>query len=233
MNIAVNKQKPDGAVAGRKAASKNGRGRIRIGMIAASFVAAVAVFAVLVQTEKKILSPLEKEVVYVAAVTIPKGVTITEEKMDNYIIAVEWDKACVPETYVTDKSWFCEKSALLGIDRGVLLTQGLFRDSDEVTGQMKEPVIAGLKADDLSQVTGGILRAGDRIHIFCRTDEEVKEVRRDVTIAQVFDRTGNVISNEDTTSVAERFNVYLDKGEVEQFFQKLGEGSIQVVKQTD
>lgn len=36
---------------------------------------------------------------------------------------------------------------------------------------MEDPVIAGCKADDLYQIVGGVLRAGDRINIY-QVDEQ-------------------------------------------------------------
>ena len=94
-------------------------------------------------------------------------------------------------------------------------------------------MIAGFKADDICQVAGGVLRAGDRVNIYSVREEGTVLVWADVYVQQVFDAAGAMIGNEDGVSSAQRINVYLDETEVETFYSELARGSLQVVKLVD
>ena len=67
-----------------KAEKQKGESSLKTGAILAALLTAVAVFAVMVQMEKKILTQYEKGVIYVAAVEIPKGEIITESNYAKY-----------------------------------------------------------------------------------------------------------------------------------------------------
>ena len=121
--------------------------------------------------------------------------------------------------------------AVYDIEAGVLLTQGMFVTENTITKDMKEPVIAGFKAEDIYQVVGGTLRTGDRIHIYSVNDTgDVISVWQEVFVQQVFDSVGNAIPSGDTSTAAQRINIYLEKNNVEEFYTQLESGAIRVVK---
>ena len=72
--------------------------RIRTGGTVAALAAAVAVFAVMIQLEKSVLTQYEKGTIYVAAAQIPRGQMITEENYQQYFVEKQLDKSCIPET---------------------------------------------------------------------------------------------------------------------------------------
>ena len=134
---------------------------------------------------------------------------------------------------------------MFDIAPGVLLTSEMFESMDEVLGEMQSPVIAGFKADDLYQVVGGVLRAGDRIHIYKLTDSKAAESEEDaiderdadavliwenIYVQEVFDQTGKRIASGDAVTAAQRINIYLDKADVEAFYAELASGALRVVK---
>ena len=110
-------------------------------------------------------------------------------------------------------------------------------DGTEITEQMREPVIAGFRAEDLYQVVGGVLRAGDRIHIYCVEQEEEEQngklLWENVFVQQVFDRNGAAIGGDDGTTPAQRVNIYMEKERVADFYAALAQGSLRVVKAED
>ena len=164
------------------------------GVSLAALVAAVAVFVILTQMEKSMLADYEKGTVYMAAAAIPRGQRITEENFAEYFSKGELDVKYIPRTALTVLEQIQDLAAVYDVEPGVVLTEGMFEKVSDVLGHMAEPVIAGFKADDVYQVAGGILRAGDR------------------------------------TTAAQRVNVYLDKSDVELFYQGLAQGSLRVVK---
>lgn len=214
--------------------SRAGRERIWLGSIAAAFAASIAVFLVMLQMEKSVLSHYEKGVIYVASKAIPKGQTITEANKGEYLERTMLDVNSIPEAALSDISEIRELSAAYNIEKGVLLTRGMFLERDEITKGMREPVIAGFKAEDVYQVAGGILRAGDSIHVY-HVDEEGKAKLKwsNVFVRQVFDGSGRNIPGSDTQSLAQRVNIYLEKSNVEAFYSDLKAGSLRVVKVCD
>ena len=185
----------------------------------------------MLQMEKNVLEGYEKTEVYLAACEIPAGQVIREENIETYIREVQMDTELVPETALTSPEQVLGMTVPIGIDSGSLLTMGMFQEMDELLAGMEHPVVAGFRADDLFQVVGGVLRAGDRIHIYSSEEEEgTFLVWEDVYVQQVFDSGGNVIESDDKTTAAQRVNIYLDKDEVERFYTGLEKGSLRVVR---
>ena len=155
---------------------------------------------------------------------------MTEANAKEYFAAVLADASLVPETALESGEEAKGLVAVAKIEKGVLLTKGMFQPLEEITKGMQEPVVAGFKAEDLSQVVGGVLRAGDRIHIYASEEETTNLIWENVYVQQVFDASGRAIGNEDKETAAQRINVFLDKDEVEAFYSRLDQGSLKVVK---
>ena len=218
--------------------NKTTKNKIWNGSILAAFIAAVAVFGVMLQTEKKVLAEYEKETVYVAAVDIPRGEELTPENLGDYAIPQEIDKSIVPQTAVMDREKLLHEVTVCAIGKGSVITSEMTESREQILGEMAEPVIAGFRAEDLYQAVGGVLRAGDRIHIYC-IDKDKEEFSgenpgwQNLFVQQVFDQSGNIIPCEDTITPAQRVNIYLDNKNVEDFYRNLAKGSLRVVKICD
>ena len=69
-----------------------------------------------------------------------------------------------------------------------------------------------------------------------KTDDYITEVKRlkekykNKIEVQVFDSSGNLIMAGNTTSAAQRINVYFDAKDVERFYTELARGTLRVVK---
>lgn len=205
--------------------------KLWIGAILSAFIAAVAIYLVLLQVEKNTLAGYEKTEVYLAAREIPKGQLIQAGDLDKYFQLAQIDSDLVPEKALKAPEQAIGMIAPGGIDKGALLTEGMFQKLDVILTDMEHPVIAGFRAEDLFQVVGGVLRAGDRIHIY--SSEEglgTFPVWENVYVQQVFDSGGTAIENSDRTTAAQRINIYLDKDDVERFYSGLEKGSLRVVR---
>ena len=128
------------------------KNRIWNGSILAAFVAAMAVFVFLLQTEKRVLTEYEKEQVCVVTAAIPRGEKISAENAEQYMTVMEIDKRIVPETALKSTEAASGRIAAYGVEQGMVLTTGMLRELSEITEQMREPVIAGFRAEDLYQV---------------------------------------------------------------------------------
>lgn len=215
------------------------------GVIFAGLLSSVIVYAVLLNAEKNALADYEKGSIYVAVKEVPEGQIISDANSQEYFRLQELDKKLIPETAIQSPEELAGLAARYPIDAGTLVTTGMFEQLNEVTKDMQEPVIAGFKADDLYQVVGGVLRAGDRIHIYTVTEKEsVEEGEQEpdyetglawenVFVAEVFDQSGQRILNEDISTSAQRINIYLDKEDAAAFYAGLSSGTLRVVKVCD
>lgn len=223
-------EREDDMDTGRKKQKKYDRARVKVGAGIAGIVAAVAVFVVLLQMEKNVMEQYEKAYVYVAAGEIPKGNLITADNYVQYLKLMEMETRNIPDTALQSVDELVGLSAVFDVEKGVILTSGMFESREDILGSMEEPVIAGFKADDMYQVAGGVLRAGDRIHIYTVAGDDAVLAWESIYVQQVFDAAGESISGDDDTSIAQRINVYLDKNQVEAFYSGLAAGALRVVK---
>ncbi|MCM1056588.1 MAG: SAF domain-containing protein [Firmicutes bacterium] len=206
-------------------------GRWKAGGMAAALIAAVAVFTVMLQLEKSTLTKYEKGTVYAAAAEIPKGQMITAENLNIYFQEKSLDSSCIPESALCSPEQVTGLAAVFDIEQGVLLSEGMFEALDDVLSGMKEPVVAGFKVEDLYQVAGGVLRAGDRIHIYSVSEEGAAALAwSNVYVQEVFDQAGVRIVSGDRATSAQRINIYLDKEDVEAFYSELASGTLRAVR---
>lgn len=208
------------------------RQNILPGAIAASLLASLFVYLVLINVEKNALSDYEKGKVIVAVGNIARGEEFVPDNINKFFAEIQMDKNLIPQSAVTDVTVLGQMAAAVEIDQGSIITLSMLNNRDEMIRSMREPVVAGFKADDLFQVVSGTIRAGDRIHIYT-VDEDINAaylVWEDVLVQQVFDSSGNSIPAQDKESSAARFNIILEEDSVEQFYSELAGGSLRVVK---
>ena len=238
--------------------TSGGKRNILPGACVLGLVIAIIIYAVMLNTEKNVLSDYARASVYVAVKDIPTGQPITSENFQEYFALKEIDEKIVPAAAFGSSDQLEGLVALYKIDSGSIITSGMFDTVNEITKDMENPVIAGFKADDLYQVVGGVLRAGDRIHIYRVVEDEnagntvVTEADdgtdgenannekaaaagavlmwENIYVQDVFDQTGNRIISGDVETSAQRINVYLDKSDVEAFYAELASGTLRVVK---
>lgn len=214
----------------KKRERRQGASRLKLGGVVAALAASVAIFITMVRMEKNILTQYEKKTIYTAAAEIPKGQLITADNYQQYFIEQQLDQSCIPPTALCSPGQVTGLVAVYDIEPGILLTGGMFQEMDSILKEMREPVVAGFKAEDIYQVAGGVLRAGDRVNIYSVKEGETGLVWSNVFVQQVFDASGTAISNGDTVTAAQRINVYLNVTEVQDFYTELAGGSLRVVK---
>ncbi len=204
------------------------------GAIVLALLAAIITYAVMIHAETKALQAYEKNTIYVAAKEIPEGMMITADNVAQYFTIEELDKNLIPDSALKEPKQLEGLVPQYNIDEGTLITSGMFESINEITKDMENPVIAGFSVNDLYQVVGGTLRAGDRINIYNVDEEGVAvPVWNNVYVQQVFDNTGVAIDNADETMAAQRVNVYMDNADVEKFYSELEVGTLRVVKVCD
>ncbi len=214
-----------------KIEGKIGRKAFGIGIFA--LVAALGLFFSLMMTERSVLADYEKSKVIVAKKTVPEGLLINSGNMNEYFEERETDSNTVPvnalkDTVLIDGMW---SKCLVGT--GTVVCDSMFSYKSEALNKLKDPVIAGIKAEDIYQLAGGMIRGGDSIRIYSIKDEDETKVNLlwdDVTVEKVFDSAGNIIDDSDQKTGAVRLNVYISAQDVEKLYENIGEGSVRIVK---
>lgn len=148
--------------------------RLLPGAAALGLVSAVIIYAVMLHAEKSALSDFSKGGVVLAVTEIPKGQMITADNAGEYFVQEEIDEKLIPENAAVSVEQLLGTAALYAVDAGTVMTAGMTESVNEITEGMTEPVIAGFKAEDLYQAVGGVLRSGDRIHIYRVLEKEAE-----------------------------------------------------------
>jgi hypothetical protein len=214
-----------------KVKSAKTKERIKTGGIVAAFIAALSVFAVMLQTERNLLAQYEKATVYVAIKDIPKGVLITSENRGMYYGACEMEKNSIPGAAYLEANHLEDVMAVYDIEDGTLLSEGMFVEWDEITSDKEDICEVGLTVDDLSHIAGGVIRAGDRVDIFVVTEEGCAVLAKEnVYVKSVFEQSGHRIAEGDRTLSSQRINIVMDASEVVPFYDLLSLGDLRVVK---
>ncbi len=202
------------------------------GVILVAFIASIGTFLILLNMEKNALTAYEKISVWCAKEELASGLEITQGNIEQYFVQVEIDKSKIPQELIGEPEKIIGMQTLVKIPKGTIFTKPLFREDKEDIKGMQMPVIAGCKGDDLFQLVSGVLRKGDRVHIYT-VNEELEETYMlwdNVMVYQVFDSAGNVIAGEDIMTPAARVNLVLEEGYAEQFYNELNTGSLRLVK---
>lgn len=211
--------------------SKGKTRHLKVGMILAAFISSFVVYFAMIQTEKNVLTQYEKGLVCYAQKEIPRGTMITKENVDFYFGEREIDRNSIAQTMLRDKSQVEDMAAYYDIAEGTILMKGMFEPLQEILADIEQPVIVGVKADDIYQLVGGTLRAGDKIQLYTVTEQKEAELLwKTVFVESVFDQSGNRISNDNRTTPVHRLNLYLEQSQVAEFYAELAKGSLRAAK---
>ncbi len=212
---------------------KGKRQRILTGAVVAAFASALAIFGIMVSMERSALAKYEKREIYVVTEPIPQGMILTAENLFDHAELRSVDAGCVPESALASPDAIEGLISRYPIETGTLLTAGMFVSPEEGMRGLIDPVLVGFKAEDLYQVVGGILRPGDRVHIYA-ADEALGETAlrwSDLFIANAFDASGSELTG--SGSGGSRYNIYLSQADVEEFYQGMDSKNLRVVKICD
>ena len=203
------------------------------GLIVAAFISAIVIYALMIYTEKKVTAGEETLSVPVAISDILKGSAVSGEASSEKVIWKDVPVSLVPGDVVLSSDEFEGKLALLKISEGTIITSGMLEDEFKPKKEMKEPVLIGFKAEDYFQTAGGRIRPGDRIHIYMQDEQGDVSLRwSDIYVADAFDTSGESVgvSGEGKTL---RYNIYLEKEDVEEFYKKLEAKRLRVALAAD
>ncbi len=198
----------------------------------AAFVAAAAVYGILLYLERQALAPYAREAVWVAARPIPRGSRLSSPYLEDWVREVRMEASMIPKGAVREKSDLEGRILAWDLGEGMVVGHECLLDGEDMTAGMEHPVLAGFRAEDLYQAVGGVLRSGDRVHIYALDRESGIEqgVWENVYVCQVFDQQGKEILDADGGKPAGRINILLEKRDAPLFYEAILQGELCVVK---
>lgn len=213
----------------RKSTKKEMGVKIGIMVAAFAFLAAAAVYTVMLKIEKEMLTGEKQISVWVFKEEIERNRIVQDDELKNLVEPVSYPESLVPEKAILETELLPSGKALCRLGKGTVLCDGMFRDVELEVKHYKDPVIATVEAADLMAAVGGIIRKGDIINLYIF--KEGQEIGRyeDVLVEDVFDASGMNIPGEETQPAA-RMNVYLERDEVAEFYRIQQEAVVRSAK---
>lgn len=203
--------------------------KIGIAVTICAFLAAAAVYAVMLKIEKEMLIGEKQVSVWVLKEEIEKSRILKEGELAGLMEQVFYPESLVPDKAIMDGESLPFGKTLCHLGKGTVLCDGMFTDVELDVKRYREPVIATVEAEDLMAAVGGILRRGDRINLYIFKEEQEIGRYEEVLVEDVFDGSGMSIPGEETQP-ATRINVYLERDEVAEFYRIQQEAVVRTAK---
>ncbi len=145
--------------------------RIRLRSLIFCLVTAFILYAALLYIERNVINADDKTQVYVAGSVIVEDTLITADNAAQYFVLQERSTNSLPEGVITDLSMLTGRIADRPYEQNEIVTIAGFVLPDDRISEIENPVEVSLNASMLSQVVGGVLRAGDYINIWSVVQE--------------------------------------------------------------
>jgi len=199
--------------------------RIFAGMAFLAFLVTAAVYASLLRMEREMIQTEETVIVWSLCKEWNKGFFLEQDGL----VLIEIPKRIVPDGAFGKEDAIPEGRAVATFGAGTILTSNLIEPVDAAALQMKEPVVVAVEVSDYLSAAGGILEAGDRVDLLFWKEEELLGEYKNLVVQSVLDSGGNLQTGASDKAV-NRFTVYLERQQVQQFYAYQQEGKVRAAK---
>lgn len=198
----------------------------------ASLVISILLFFVLIGLEISILEKYEKIGVVVAKDSIESGTEITNENREDFFELKEVDLSLKTKGSFISLSELEDYIVREDIEKAEIVSANNLIKKKSVLNVLKEPVEVAFKADDISQVVGGILRTGDLIDISIVNNKGMgtEKIFHNIYVSRVFNTSGVEITKLEKDNPGLVVNILIDKDREELFNEKILSGTIRISK---
>ncbi len=167
--------------------------------------------------------------VIMSSVPVSRGTVITGDNFDSLFEIKNVSADMVKEDAISDKDVILGKTLSFDMAENEILCGEKISDMENNMAVMANPVVAGIRAADISQFSGGIIRAGDHIDISVVDSNTGKcsNVISNVYVTEAFNSDGTAIEGEGCAMI---LNVLIEK-EAEQYLNEmLAVGTVRVCR---
>lgn len=220
-------KKRERKISGKRVANS----KINLNKLVISFVLAVVLFFILTGIEAGYLKNYEKISLVIAKADVKAGTEITTENLDSLFFVGEVAANQCIEHPVTDINVLKDTIITRDMIKNEAISKNYLQTKDYYLADIVNPIEISVKADNLSQVVGGIIRKGDRIDILAYNEETkiCDALLTDVYVQNVFDNTGKEIDlySKDPATV---LNIMIEREHQIQVNERLQKSKIYISK---
>lgn len=215
---------------------KKEKGGVSAKVILCSVIVAAVLYALLIFVEKSIVDSEATKQVYVSVKEVPKDILVTDENMSEYFALKERPLSAVPDNAVSDGKELMGKYTDRVIDKNEILTGKSFSSLDERTRGIEHPIEVSLNASSLSQMVGGVIRAGDYINIWAVKNSNIngesvtesKNICTHAYVTRTFTSSGEEAAGDDKDKATLVINIIIPAEQEEEFSRAIVEGTVRV-----
>lgn len=184
--------------------------------------------------EAHLLSDKNVTEIVVAKKDIESGTYIDEDNRDDFFETAVVNSDLVTRTTVTNIDDIKGKS-LCKLSAGEIASKNQFFNTSFVNSNIKSPVSVSFSIEKADSGLNGYLRRGDLVDIIATKKDENGSAQsivylENTYIINVYDESFAKISEDDTTSKAVYFEIYIEKEKEAEFSQMLNDYSISMVR---
>lgn len=193
-------------------------------------IVSIIVFVGALYLQKSLLNPNGTSYVVVAQGQIEKNTVVSEDNIDKLFEVEERDSDFIVDNAITNKEQLLNKTIKVPMEGKEQVTFSKVEENNQLES-IEKPIEVSLRANDISQIVGGILRTGDLINIvFINEVSKEPEVEfNEVYVSKAFASDGTIIGLGDTTS-ALTINVIIDASKEKSFNSALAKSNIRISK---
>ncbi len=195
---------------------------VRLGYVFVLVVIAVIMYVLFLDSEN--------EELFVSKQSVTHGTIITESNFDEFVYIINTDKKLKPDDAISEKGDIIGRTIMYDISGNTVLTESILSDENEVSALMNNPVISGIRATDISQFSGGIIRKGDYIDISIvdNITGACSGVMNNVYVSGAYNSDGTLI--EDNNGYAMILNILIEKEHEQHLNSMLAKGTLRICK---
>lgn len=205
-------------------------------VILCSVIVSAVLYALLIFVEKSIVDSEDTKQVYVSVKEVPENLLITAENIGGYFALMERPLSAVPDNAVENAAELYGKYTGRMIDKNEILTGKSFSSLDEGTRGIEHPIEVSLNASSLSQMVGGVIRAGDYINIWAVKNSNIngesvtesKNICTHAYVTRTFTSSGEEASGNDKDKATLVINIIIPAEQEEEFNRAIVEGTVRV-----
>lgn len=200
-----------------------------------SLCVAVALWVGATSFESYLLSDKQMTEVLVANKMITSGTVLTEKTAEQYFTKMMVNSSLVTGSTVKDYKDIKGKT-LIDIDKGIIASKKMFLDASYVNEKFEEPVEMTFSTMSIQNSVVGTIREGDLVDIIVTKKDEYSEglvsevVYSDVYIIATYDSSYVKLGNEDRSSQAVYFKIFIERAEETNFATLINEGNFTITK---
>lgn len=200
----------------------------KFGKIVLSLIVAIVTFIGLLFMQRNILKPNGEVTMIVAKEKIDKRTLIDENNINELFVEKKIDGDLKVDNGVFKKSDLLNKVTDDYIEKNEILASSSFVEDTSLV-DMKDPIEVSVRATDISQVVGGVIRANDKINISIINEitKQEEKVIDNVHVSRVFGSDGKEIKASESSS-ALNINIIIPKVDEKKINDKLGLGIVRV-----